>query len=1162
MSVRVAVRFRPVINNNNEQEQKPQPEDEIEQNLLIYPQLNCVNIARHFNLYFHDVLPLYSTQDEVFNIVQPLVDDFLQGNNISIITYGPSGCGKTYTMFGNGGIQTNPENVYRLGLMPRVISYIFDQLQQRFNPMNGEFIYQLQCTFLEIYNKKMIDLLNPYHQHKHNKQHKPKKVKFIQKQTGTYDHQNVTKVTISSIADVLRYMYQAFHNRKYVRKYHDNRTKFKYEQSKSHCVATLKLIFKKKTTNDLYKVSMVFIDCGAYCKSVANVVASAGQSHRPKYSTQTLEDSQYINRAFLCLGNVVTALHRASQGQQGENEGDIPWKDNNLTQTLHSLCTANTPSKVLLFLNCSLKSQLYEETLATLRFGNLAMTDPMLLNVMDNYRKKIKSLNVKIVKYKRNRQELNEDNPGANSSFRSASGSSSDDEVVEMLKIEVGKLHKQIRDKDGEINALHTSNADHTHKLDSYYGRIAGMEVAEIELHNELLSAQSNEQLLRDENEELQQQLDEMKETKQNTLQFIDTKLMKRASMIHTTNAKDKEMIDELSTQIESLERLKAELQYQIQQKTQQMDAMSKQREMDKAEMMKQQQEILKFKTNYILSSKSEIEVNQLMEQIRERDTRILEYERDIRENILNDGSKWKEQEQVYESTIKQLQQQLKESKIIIQQQHERGASNPKNHHINRMKLPMNNSNHEQQQPMNNSNQNVDKNSAQKIRDLKLEIARIKSAEYKEEKIAKLKKKNNALEERLINARSEKAKMLPALLREKTELKSELIEMKTTLALYLVKWKFIEKKYQKQIRDCRADLARYQRKLDTQIKGKRKMGNQMEMLDKLAQNTVKTAIHQRVISRIHTENEDDNAHNLSNSMILQTVTDEEAHGAEDTTLSYMPENLRRVQNVIRDLTTKLQKKHERINELEKKMALYQFSMSRTSNLGGRVSGTYAGLLPTSPPVITPSHTTSKDMFATFTASTTDLQSNSLHAQKESMTQISMTDPHGHGPPVPGDFAADDNKEDMAMFESQEQYLKAFLTKQHPGALAPTPEKSLPLGFFINKKKNIRISIDVSMTFYDVLEELSVHQPSDPNDLELQIEQNPDPIYPNIVVKHDMFHKTFWDLILEFGLFSLLKFNVITNAAEQRERDMMQVKPKKNKKSSMFKRFKSKKHVPK
>lgn len=294
MSVRVAVRFRPELNNPNEP-------DEIEQNLLIYPQLNCVNVARHFNLYFHDVLPLYSTQDEVFNIVQPLVDDFLQGNNISIITYGPAGCGKTYTMFGNGGTSTNPENVYKLGLMPRVISYIFDQLQQRFNPMNGQFIYQLQCTFAEIYNKKIIDLLNPrrskhHHGHDHNNHGHKQKVKFIQKQNGSYDYQNLTKVTISSIADVLRYMYQAFHNRKYVRKYEQQKNK--YKQSKSHSVATLKLIFKKKDTNELYKVSMVFIDCGAYCKTNTNDT----NGKHPSSSTSTIEDTQYINRAFLSLG--------------------------------------------------------------------------------------------------------------------------------------------------------------------------------------------------------------------------------------------------------------------------------------------------------------------------------------------------------------------------------------------------------------------------------------------------------------------------------------------------------------------------------------------------------------------------------------------------------------------------------------------------------------------------------------------------------------------------------------------------------------------------------------------------------------------------------------------------------------------------------------------
>eukprot|EP01084_Bolivina_argentea_P297578 512689_1 len=394
MSVRVAVRFRPHLGNNEN------GIDEIEQNLLIYPQLNCVNVARHFNLYFHDVLPLYSTQDEVFNIVQPLVDDFLQGNNISIITYGPSGCGKTYTMFGNSGRQTNPENVYKLGLMPRVISYIFDQLQQRFNPMNCQYYTQLQCSFMENYNNKMIDLLNP--------KHRNNKVKFIQKHNSSYDYQNLTKVTITSIADVLRFMYQAFNNRKYVRTYSKES---KYKKSKSHTIVRLELSFKKKGTNELYKVSMIFVDCGAYYKCINNN-----------------EDSQYINRAFLSLGNVITGIHR---GNYTSNN----WKDNILTQTLSPLCTSSTsttPSKILLFLNCSLSSYLYEETLATLRFGNLAMTDPMLLSILDNYRKKIKLLT---------------------NTSNNINNNNNINEKYEKLKIKTNKLLK-------ELNNIHLENID------------------------------------------------------------------------------------------------------------------------------------------------------------------------------------------------------------------------------------------------------------------------------------------------------------------------------------------------------------------------------------------------------------------------------------------------------------------------------------------------------------------------------------------------------------------------------------------------------------------------------------------------------------------------------------------------------------------------------
>merc|ERR1712129_435159 len=160
----------------------------------------------------------------------------------------------------------------------------------------------------------------------------------------------------------------AFKNRKSIRNLSSD--------IKSHCISTLQLIFEKKETSERYKVSMTFVDCATYCKE----------------TNTSSQSSSYLNLSFLSLGNVLTSLHR--------EQSDESWKDNVLTQTLHSLCTANANAKALLILNCTLNTDLYEETLATLRFGNLAMTDPMLLSVMDNYQQKIKTLQAKMKKYK------------------------------------------------------------------------------------------------------------------------------------------------------------------------------------------------------------------------------------------------------------------------------------------------------------------------------------------------------------------------------------------------------------------------------------------------------------------------------------------------------------------------------------------------------------------------------------------------------------------------------------------------------------------------------------------------------------------------------------------------------------------------------------------
>eukprot|EP01084_Bolivina_argentea_P247278 413730_1 len=103
---------------------------------------------------------------------------------------------------------------------------------------------------------------------------------------------------------------------------------------------------------------------------------------------------------------------------------------------------------------------------------------------------------------------------------------------------------------------------------------------------------------------------------------------------------------------------------------------------------------------------------------------------------------------------------------------------------------------------------------------------------------------------------------------------------------------------------------------------------------------------------------------------------------------------------------------------------------------------------------------------------------------------------------------DDDRKEID-FASQEEYLRSFLTKQTT-ALPPKPEKALSIGFFINTKKNIRISVDVNMTFWDLLGELDVHQPSNIQDLELHISQNPEPLNKHIVITNDWMNRTFWE----------------------------------------------------
>ena len=336
------------------------------------------------------------------------------------------------------------------------------------------------------------------------------------------------------------------------------------------------------------------------------------------------------------------------------------------------------------------------------------------------------------------------------------------------------------------------------------------------------------------------------------------------------------------------------------------------------------------------------------------------------------------------------------------------------------------------------------------------------------------------------------------------------------------------------MRDCENDLARYQRKLDSQIKGKRKLGNQMDELDRMAQKTVTKAIHERVISAIHIDELAEEFTDSPHPMEIMIVDENEEQKTNKNGImqSTLPENLRRVQTVIDNLSTKLKKKNDKIGNLEKKLAMYELSLSRPSTLGQSPLSYQTSMMtmtqfmhaqsgsicnnptsqPESPLFIPMKSGMINNQFANFAATTTDLNGygsniNMTGSNQEKLPSM-MPDSAEYDTTFSG--TGDDNKEDD-QFSNQEQYLQAFLKKQQQ-TLAPSPEKQLSIGFFINNRQNIRISVDVNMTFWDILGELQVHQPSDTRDLELHVEVNPAPINDRIVVTSDWMNKTFWDLI--------------------------------------------------
>ncbi|KAJ9558986.1 hypothetical protein OSB04_013600 [Centaurea solstitialis] len=318
---------------------------------------------------------------DLFQLVgAPLVENCLAGFNSSIFAYGQTGSGKTYTIWGptNTLLEGNSSSDEQ-GLTTRVFARLFSRItEEQDKHADKQLMYQCRCSFLEIYNEQITDLLNPSQRNLHLRE---------DAKTGVYV-ENLTEEFICNMKDVMQLLKKGLANRK------TGATSINTESSRSHSVFTCVVESRCKSVDGL-----------SCCKtSRMNLVDLAG-SERQKLTGaagERLKEAGNINRSLSQLGNLINILAEVSQtGKQRH----IPYRDSKLTFLLQESLGGN--AKLAMVCAISPAQSCRSETYSTLRFAqrakaikNKAVVNEQLQNDVNTLREVIRQLKDELVRVK------------------------------------------------------------------------------------------------------------------------------------------------------------------------------------------------------------------------------------------------------------------------------------------------------------------------------------------------------------------------------------------------------------------------------------------------------------------------------------------------------------------------------------------------------------------------------------------------------------------------------------------------------------------------------------------------------------------------------------------------------------------------------------------
>ncbi|CAG9855403.1 unnamed protein product [Phyllotreta striolata] len=343
--IKVAVRLRPF--NRRELEMRAQSVVEMEQDQTIIHQPTTLDKldrkhpkAFAFDHCFCSVDPSkkdFASQEVVFDCLgRDILDNAFQGYNACIFAYGQTGSGKSYTMMGSQDSK---------GIIPRLCDSLFGLIAEK---QSSQLTYKVEVSYMEIYNEKVHDLLDP----QTNKQSLKVREHNV---LGPYVD-GLSQLAVTAFQDIDNLMAEGNKSRTVAA------TNMNSESSRSHAVFTVILtqtLIDHKTGVTGEKVSRM------------SLVDLAGSERAVKTGAvgERLKEGSNINKSLTTLGLVISKLADQSTGKNKDNKF-VPYRDSVLTWLLKDNLGGN--SKTVMVATISPAADNYEETLSTLRYADRA----------------------------------------------------------------------------------------------------------------------------------------------------------------------------------------------------------------------------------------------------------------------------------------------------------------------------------------------------------------------------------------------------------------------------------------------------------------------------------------------------------------------------------------------------------------------------------------------------------------------------------------------------------------------------------------------------------------------------------------------------------------------------------------------------------------------